>query len=140
MKIFRVVRKSDNKVLYEYQSDAAVPWVGMEFAACDHIDITPSTPVEFAAPVYGGRRILTKLEFRSLFPAGSLMAIDRLEAQFETMDSLSAEQKDAIRTAFSNYHEAQDIDLDNDLLTAGLPMYVALGFLTADQLAEVLRG
>lgn len=140
MKIFSVVRKSDGKVLYEYQSDAPVEWIGMDFVTCNHVDVTPVVPDTPVATVYGGRRKLTKLEFRSLFPAGSLMAIDRFEAQFETMDSLSAEQKDAIRTAFSNYHEAQDIDLDNDLLTAGLPLYVTLGFLTADQLAEVLRG
>ena len=41
MSTFNVVRKSDNAVVYEYQSDAPVEWVDYPFAQFDHVELPP---------------------------------------------------------------------------------------------------
>ena len=89
---------------------------------------------------FGGRRILTKLEFRSLFSESTLKWIDRFEAQFEQLPFLTDDQKDNSRTAFKNYHEATFVDLDDPRWNPGLSMYVALGGMDESEVTEVLRG
>ena len=138
---YAVIRKSDQAEVYRYQAGAPIEWVGMEFADHDHVLLpdAPDAPGEDTRK-FGGRRILTKLEFRSLFPAHALKAIDRFEAQFEQAPFLTDEQKDDIRTAFKDYNEAEVVDLDHPRWPSGLGMYVALGMMTAEEVQEVLNG
>ena len=139
--IYDVVNKSSGLKVYEYQESAPVEWSGFEFATHDHVaqpDLgMPDSPVTTR---FGGRRILTKLEFRSLFSDATLKWIDRFEAQFETYAYLTDAQKDEIRTAFANYHEATDVDLDDPRWIPGLGLYVALGGMDEAEITEVLRG
>lgn len=136
--IYDVIRKSDGKTVYEYQSDAPVAWDGMAFDTHDHI----ARQAESSIPPtkFGGRRLLTKLEFRSLFPTYSLKAIDRFEVQFEQANFLTDAQKDDIRTAFKDYNAAEDVNLDDPRWIPGLGLYATLGMMTADEMAEVLNG
>lgn len=135
-----VTRKSDGVEVYRYQSDAPVEWNGMEFATHDHVGQVVAGAQPVVQTRFGGRRILTKLEFRSLFPEAALKAIDRFEMQFEQAAFLTDAQKDSIRTAFKNYREAQDVDLDDPRWTPGLGLYVSLGMMTAEEVREVLNG
>ena len=138
--IYIVTETATGAEVYRYQSDAPVEWNGMEFATHTH--------TEFAAPVveqevvikFAGRRILTKLEFRSLFPESAIKAIDRFEAQFEQAAFLTDEQKDTIRTSFNDYHAAADVNLDDPRWLPGLGLYVALGMMTNEEVTEVLNG
>ena len=138
--IYDVIRKADLAKAYEYQADAPVEWVDFPFSEFDHVE---RTSVSAAAPPptkFGGRRVLTKLEFRSLFTEATLKWIDRFEAQFEGYVYLTDEQKDDIRTAFADYHEATQVDLDDPRWIPGLSMYVALGGMDSNEVTEVLRG
>ena len=138
--IFSVIRKSDGSKAYEYQSDAPVEWVDFPFVDFDHVEV-PSSPVEEVRPTkFDGRRILTKLEFRSLFSEATIKWIDRFEAQFEQSPFLTDAQKDSIRTAFKDYHEATFVDLDDPRWIPGLGLYVALGGMDDAEVMEVLRG
>ena len=138
--IFDVIRKSDGAKVYEYQSDAPVEWVDFPFTDFDHVG-RPDEVVEALPPTkFDGRRILTKLEFRSLFSEETIKWIDRFEAQFEQSPFLTDDQKDSIRTAFKNYHEAQNVDLDDPRWAPGLGLYVSLGMITAEEVSEVLNG
>ena len=137
-----VTRKADGVEVYRYQSDAPVEWNGMAFDTHDHTELTSDAP---DAPVvdnrkFGGRRVITKLEFRSLFPVAALKAIDRFEVQFENNPALTDEQKDEIRTAFNDYNAAQDVNLDDPRWVPGLGLYVALGYMTDEEVSEVLNG
>lgn len=139
--IYDVIRKSDGGKAYEYQADAPVEWNGFPFAEFDHTprhdDVEETTII---TTKFDGRRILTKLEFRSLFSPATLKWIDRFEAQFENYAYLTDDQKDTIRTAFKDYHEATQVDLDDPRWEPGLGLYVALGGMDQDEVAEVLRG
>lgn len=138
--IFDVIRKSDGAKVYEYQSDAPVEWVDFPFTDFDHVG-RPDEVVEALPPTkFDGRRILTKLEFRSLFSEATIKWIDRFEAQFEQSPFLTDDQKDSIRTAFKDYHEATFVDLDDPRLAPGLGLYVSLGMITAEEVSEVLNG
>lgn len=82
---------------------------------------------------------LTKLEFKRLFTQLEMMAIDAFNAGFENNNLLTTEQKAAIRTGLENYRLAVDIPRPFDAdVQAMLGLYVALGLLTAERLAEIL--
>lgn len=140
MNEYIVTRKSDGEEVYRYRSDAPIEWDGMEFAEFDHAGRPADSPAVSVVSKFGGRRILTKLEFRSLFPESTLKAIDRFEVQFEQAAFLTDAQKDEIRTSFKNYHEAKDVDLDDPRWAPGLGLYVALGMMTAEEVSGVLNG
>lgn len=138
--IYDVIRKSDGEKAYEYQADAPVEWNGFPFAEFDHAPRPDEVEEVVIATKFGGRRILTKLEFRSLFSPATLKWIDRFEAQFEGYIYLTDDQKDSIRTAFKDYQEATFVDLDDPRWLPGLGLYVALGGMDQDEVTEVLRG
>lgn len=138
--IYDVIRKSDGEKAYEYQADAPVEWNGFPFAEFDHAPRPDEVEEVVIATKFGGRRILTKLEFRSLFSPATLKWIDRFEAQFENYAYLTDDQKDSIRTAFKDYQEATFVDLDDQRWLPGLGLYVALGGMDQDEVTEVLRG
>lgn len=138
---YKVICKSDGAEVYRYQSDAPIEWDGMEFATHDHVALPSAEQLASPPqPKFGGRRLLTKLEFRSLFPAAALQGIDRFEAQFEQSPFLTEAQKDQVRTSFADYHAALDVNLDDPRWVPGLGLYVALGIMTAEEVQEVLNG
>lgn len=137
--IFSVIRKSDQVEVSRYAAMQVVEG-NFPLAAYEHVVLPEGGEAAEDTRKFGGRRILTKLEFRSLFPAHALKAIDRFEAQFEQSQFLTDEQKDDIRTAFKDYNEAEVVDLDHPRWPAGLGMYVALGMMTTEEVAEVLNG
>lgn len=138
--IYDVIRKSDGEKAYEYQADAPVEWNGFPFAEFDHAPRPDDVEEAVTTTRFDGRRILTKLEFRSLFSPATLKWIDRFEAQFENYAYLTDDQKDSIRTAFKDYQEATFVDLDDPRWLPGLGLYVALGGMDQDEVTEVLRG
>jgi len=139
MSLYRVTRKSDGVEMTRYCSTATTESVGFSFADYDHTEFFEDEVV-VQTTRFNGRRILTKLEFRSLFSDATIKWIDRFEAQFETLGYLTDEQRDEIRTAFANYHEATDVNLDDPRWLPGLGLYVALGGMDADEVTGVLRG
>lgn len=138
--IYIVTETATGEEVYRYQADAAIEWNGMEFAThthTEHIEVAEGEVIPFK---FGGRRLLTKLEFRSLFPVMALKSIDRFQTQFEQSAFLTDAQKDDIRTSFKDYDEALDVDLDDPRWGPGLGLYVGLGYMTEQEVAEVLRG
>lgn len=111
---------------------------GFPLSDFEHTEL-PESPVADERK-YGGRRMLTKLEFRALFPETAIKAIDRFQTQFEQSAFLTNEQKDDIRTSFKNYDEALDVNLDDPRWSPGLGLYVALGMMTSEEVSEVLNG
>ena len=138
--IYSVINKTSGLSVYEYQADTPIEWEGMEFSTHDHVEVSAPVHIEDRPTKFGGRRILTKLEFRSLFPESAIKAIDRFEVQFEQAAFLNNDQKDEIRTSFKNYNAAEDVNLDDPRWVPGLGLYVALGMMTADDVSEVLNG
>lgn len=135
-----VIDKSTGAEVYRYHADAPIEWAGMEFQTHDHVGYATDSQDEPALPKFAGRRLLTKLEFRGLFPEAAIKAIDRFEAQFEQASFLTDEQKDTIRTGFNDYHAAENVNLDDPRWVTGLGLYVSLGMITAAEVSEVLNG
>lgn len=138
--IYIVTDTATSAEVYRYQSDTPVEWSGIEFATHTHTECAEPVAEQAAPAKFAGRRLLTKLEFRSLFPESAIKSIDRFEVQFEQAGFLTDDQKDSIRTAFNDYHEASDVNLDDPRWIPGLGLYVALGMMTTAEVSEVLRG
>jgi hypothetical protein len=138
--IYIVTETATGNEIYRYQADSVIEWNGMEFATHTHTAFVEPVEGDVITRKFGGRRLLTKLEFRNLFPVAALKSIDRFQTQFEQSAFLTDAQKDDIRTSFKNYAEALDVDLDDPRWVPGLGLYVGLGYLTEQEVAEVLRG
>ena len=143
MLLFKATNKETKEVIeYEAslpQAEHLTPiWRLEEISeayASPEVEDNPISSIKFS-----GRRVLTKLEFRSLFKKETIQLIDWFEVHFEGMPNLSEEQKNEIRTAFVDYHQAEEVNLDDPRWTPGLGLYVALGYMTQEELEEVLRG
>ncbi len=136
--IYIVTSKATGEEISRYVSTGV--WEGdFPLSDFDHTEL-PEAPAMPDQRKYGGRRLLTKLEFRSLFPEAALKAIDRFESQFEQSAFLTDDQKDGIRTAFNDYHEAENVDLDDPRWVPGMSLYVALGMMSSEEVTEVLNG
>lgn len=142
MNTYDVISKATGGKVYEYRADAPIEWGGMEFAGFDHVLVASDagTAPAAPAPVYGGRRELTKLEFRALFSESEKQAVDRLEATFEVNQNFTDAQKDMIRTAYKDYNAASFVGMDDPRTAAGLNLYVMLGFLAQERVSEILNG
>lgn len=140
--IYDVIRKSDGMAMTRYCSSQVVEQINENaypVSDFDHVPV-PENGVVADTRKFGGRRLLTKLEFRSLFPESAIKAIDRFEAQFEQAAFLTDDQKDSIRTSFNDYHAAADVNLDDPRWLPGLGLYVSLGMMTAEEVSGVLNG
>ena len=120
MKTYRVTRKSDGSLVYEYQAEAPIEWSGMSFAECDHTEVVQATEPESDNRVFAGRRRLTKLEFVALlgdaFPA--ILAVAKTNIMAETwvkMVELATPDPDTY-----------SIDLDDPRLELGLRAFEAM--------------
>ena len=133
-----ITSKSDGAELLRYTALAPQDVNGYSLYDYNHAEAPPADYVD--PRKYGGRRVITKLEFRSLFPRSALEAIDRFEAQFEAAAFLTDAQKDQIRSSFADYNAAQDVNLDDPRWIPGLGLYVSLGYLTEAEMLGVLNG
>ncbi len=138
--IYIVTETATGDEVYRYTADAPIEWNGLEFATHTHTEHVEPVEGEATPLKFGARRLLTKLEFRSLFSDSALKSIDRFQTQFEQSAFLTDAQKDDIRTSFKNYDEALDVDLDDPRWVPGLALYVGLGYMTEQEVEEVLRG
>lgn len=141
MATYIVTNKQTGDKVYEYRADAPIEWGGMEFANFDHtLEASVDDAPTVAAPMFGGERHLTKLQFRKLLRPNEEIAMDRIRAKFEEMP-FTDPQKDVIRVINNKYTEATYIDLDDPANKQGLTFFAQLGAL--DNLArvgEILNG
>ena len=134
MKTYRVTRKTDGTLVYQYQAEAPIEWSGMSFAECDHIEEPQELPPEADTRVFGGRRRLTKLEFVALLgPAfTAILAAAKVDVQAEAwvkMVELATPDPDTY-----------SIDLNDPRLEQGLRAFEALSVIEAGTTERVLHG
>lgn len=138
MPTFNVHKKSTGELVYQFDSEDLKIW-----------DLFPESDFEYSlatenadkpTSLYGGRRVLTKLEYRRLFTFEERMAIDSFTANYLDIAFLSAEQKSAIRTSLQDYADAQDINLDDADTVRGIGLYVQFGLIAPHRISEVLNG
>lgn len=138
MPTFNVHEISTRKLVYQFES-----------ASLTILDLFPESDYEYSldteiankpTSLYGGRRVLTKLEYRRLFTFEERMSIDSFTANYLDIAFLSAEQKSAIRTSLQDYADAQDINLDDADTVRGIGLYVQFGLILPNRLPEVLNG
>lgn len=129
---FVITDASGNQV-YEYVADAAL--LDMEMFPSPpfvHAEIA-EPPAPRPAAVYGGRRILTQLEFLRLFTQQERVTI-RVFAQGDSQYQL------AVRDFMYLLELAQEINLDDAETQVGVPQLEALGLLSTGRAAEILNG
>lgn len=81
---------------------------------------------------------ISKLQFRNLFTLQERMAIDEFNVNFESMPSLTAQDKSMIRTSLEDYRTAEYISLANASTVAGVQLYETLGLIAAGRAAIIL--
>lgn len=139
MPTFNVHEISTGKLVYQFESADLKIW-----------DLYPESDYAYSIAaagtenknesVYGGRRILTKLEYRRLFTFEERMAIDAFTSEYLNVPQLSDEQKSAIRTSLQDYADAQEINLDDADTIKGIGLYAQFGLIAQERFAEVLNG
>lgn len=95
---------------------------------------------EVVATIYGGRRSLSKIEFRRLFPADKRPYVDEFNATFEAHPALTADQKRDIRSGLEDYRATDAVNLDDIDTQKMIGLYVMLGILTTVEATAVLNG
>jgi len=132
---------SDGRVMmYEYlRSQTVNPDLVMASRAVNlQAQLDEQAEAEGFATV--GNLPLTKLQFESKFSDAEWAAVQAFNASYEQIESLSPEQKLAIRRGLHSYNLAQDIRLDDPRTVAQVILYEMLGIITAGRASEVLNG
>lgn len=129
MPSYIVTRKSDGAEVYRYEAPAPIEWVGMEFATHNHSEAvaggTPSVPIA----VYGGRRVISKLEFLELFTSAERVAIRAARGQSSALDDY-----------LYMLEMAEEVNLDSPNVRGGVAMLEQARILAAGRAQEILNG
>ena len=124
---YLVIRTSDGATVYRYSAPQPIEWLGMEFATHDHVaepEPTPNPP----PTVYGGRRILSRIEFLRLLTVQERVAIRALAKTNPVADDFMA-----------LLEAAMEVDLNNTDVAMGLKYLTEQACLAVGR-AEVIRG
>jgi hypothetical protein len=132
---YAIIRKADRIKVYEYEYVATLDLQGFPLSEFDHEQI-PDPPVPEAPRKYNGRRVLTRLEFIRLFTA-----LEREDLyNFATNAGLTNAQKRKLSVFFEDLKLADEVNLDDTDIQAGVPALQAWGLIGAGRAVEVLRG
>lgn len=136
MKTFRVIRKEDGVAVYEYQSEIAIEWTGMEFTTHDHVEVIP--PVEPPPVVETVDRKITKLAFRNRFTLTEKVTIE-LAAVDNVSDPMEKRQlAAALRANMADQRDATFIDLNDAITRQGVMMLETYGLIAPGRAAQIL--
>jgi hypothetical protein len=138
MPTYDIYKKSSGEKVYDFEAAAvhelaAFPYTEYEYRERIHV-------YDMSVTVFGGRRKLTKLEWRKLLTDEENKAFDKLRATVETMQLPSEELRDDVRTSMNKYEEATVMDLDDPAQARGFGLMVALGKMAPYRIAEILNG
>lgn len=129
MPTFRVINKTTSQEVYRYAADAAIEWVGMEFATHDHVLMPEDAPTPADTRKYQGRRILSKLEFLELF---------------NQTERITIRQARNVSPALDDYlyllELAHEVNLDSADTQTGVNMLEQAGIIEAGRAGEILNG
>lgn len=140
MPSFSVINKATGDKVYEYSTDgAAIEWNGLEFATHDHVEmpvINPDGSIEGVVLThYSGRRLLSKLEFITLFTdeeyVGLIAAAKQsvpLEAWIKKLDYATPDP------------EGRSVDLDDPRIHTGVSGLEMMGLIAQGRAGEILNG
>jgi hypothetical protein len=140
MPIFSVTDKASGKEEYRFEAQALTELDLFPFSSFDYAEVIDAPVAQTPQPVYGGRRTLSKLEFRRLFPDTERPYVDEFNATFESSTLLTADQKRDIRSGLEDFKAASSINLDDASISQILSLYVALGLITKTEMETILNG
>jgi hypothetical protein len=132
MESWQVTSKATGEPVFRYQCDDGIGpiyWVGMEAETHDHTLVEDETPETPPVTVYGGRRILSKLEFLRLFKTEERITLRTV-----------AKTNPVVEDYMQLLELAEEINLDDEDTVGGVQMMEQAGLLGEGRAAEVLRG
>lgn len=138
-KVFLRPKADGDTPAYEYQADAAVGWNEFPLSLYEHILSNADSSPHVPHTVYGGRRLLSKIEWRRLFTEPERNVLDEFEATYTEL-GLPDELVRALRSGYKNYYAADDVSLDDTDVGMMLTAFVHLGKLEPYRIGEVLNG
>ena len=138
--IFVVTDKATGAELSRYAAAQPTEASGFSLADFDHTEIVEQDTTEAPATVYGGRRLLSKIEFRRMFNDVERPLIDEFNATFETHPALTDEQKRGVRSGLEDYKATETVNLDDVSTAMMLGLYTMLGLIDAARAQEIMNG
>jgi hypothetical protein len=137
--IYQVISKATGDEVYRYDAPGPIEWTGMEFATHAHAEVIADS-AQPVVTLYGGRRALSKIEFRRLFPGTKVALVDEFNALFESNPLLTDEQKRDIRSGIEDYRATDTVNLDDVSTQKMIGLYTLLGLITPEEASGVLNG
>lgn len=140
---FEIYDKATGLLVMPIQLDALHEVGNYTFDLYEYRDVTPSAdapPAQMPAPIFGGKRQLTKLEWRKLLLPAEEQAFDEVRATVETMALPDAIPRALVRTFVNRYNEATVMDLDDHDQADGFKLLVALGKMNPSRIPVILNG
>jgi hypothetical protein len=134
---------SPEGVITDYTADVIDPLhfsVGWRIEQIIIAEASPDAPEPVPTTKYDGRRVLSKIEFRRLFPDATRHYVDEFNATFESHPALTTDQKRSIRSGLEDYKATNEVNLDDPSTAMMVGLYQMLGILTADEAQGVLNG
>lgn len=136
MKTFRVIRKEDGVTVYEYQSEIAIEWTGMEFTTHDHVEVIIVNEPEVPTVVIDKK--ITKLAFRNRFTLTEKVTIE-LAAVDNPSDPMEKRQLAAVlRANMADQRDATFIDLNDIVTRQGVQMLETYGLIGPGRASQIL--
>lgn len=136
--IYAVTNRATGVEVYRYDSPLPIEWSGMEFLTHDHTAVAEEPQPTITR--YGGRRTLSKIEFRRLFPDAVRPFVDEFNAMFESHPLLTDDQKRDIRSGMEDYKATDTVNLDDISTQKMIGLYTLLGLITPEEASGVLNG
>lgn len=135
MTTYKVTETATGAEVYQYQSDAPIPWSGMEFATHTHTAL-PDVAVEVLINPKDWH--ITKLAFRDRFTQAEKVAIE-----IASLDDPAAPMEQralaaGLRAAQADQRDAELIDLKNSATQGGVQQLEAFGLIAAGRAAVIL--
>lgn len=141
LRTYRIIDKKLNAIIGEYSLVGQPPddTYAQDKDRYTTIDIT-DLPAAYLVGMYHGRRELSKIEFRRLFPAVKRPFVDEFNGTFDAYPALTDDQKREIRSGLEDYKASSLVNLDDPDSQKMVGLYAMLGLLTAEEAQGVLNG
>lgn len=136
MKIFNVIRKSDNKLIYTYSAESPIEWEGMSFLDFEHVEVATVTVEN--EPVVQPVKI-TKLAFRNRFKPEEKIQLELASKDDPTSTSNKRKASAVIRVYLDDVNSASFIDLNRVDTRQGVMALEASGLIGSGRALEILN-
>ncbi len=135
MKVFDVIDKGTNQLVYSYESEVAIEWDAYPYSQYKHEpkEITNINPIEVVAPVR-----ITKLAFRNRFTTTEKATLEFAASDDPALPAATRQFKAILRAYLNDVNAATYVDLTRADTKQGVGMLEQYGLIAAGRASQIL--